>query len=69
VSQDDVDRAAGHGCAAGLDYRLTVLADGCLDIDPDVQRVLLEKVFLRQAEVVLIADWVAGLGRGNVGPP
>jgi len=69
VSQDDVDRAAGHGCAADLDYRLTVLADGCLDIDPDVQRVLLEKVFLRQAEVVLIADWVAGLGRGNVGPP
>jgi nicotinamidase-related amidase len=48
--------------AADLDYRLTVLADGCLDADPDVHRVLLEKVFPRQAEVVLIADWMAGLG-------
>ncbi len=46
--------------AADLDYRLTVLADGCLDSDPEVHRVLLEKVFPRQAEVVLIADWPAG---------
>jgi hypothetical protein len=73
VQQSIVERFAGHDGylprPADLDYRLTVLADGCLDIDPDVQRVLLEKVFPRQAEVVLIADWVAGLGRGNVGPP
>ncbi len=47
--------------AADLDYRLTVLADGCLDADADVQRVLLEKVFPRQAEVTSIADWSAGL--------
>jgi nicotinamidase-related amidase len=33
--------------AADLDYRLTVLADGCLDADPGVHRVLLEKVFPR----------------------
>jgi nicotinamidase-related amidase len=46
--------------AADLDYRLTVLADGCLDSDPEVHRVLLEKVFPRQAEVALIADWAAG---------
>ncbi|MGH3189209.1 MAG: hypothetical protein ACRDOU_19340 [Streptosporangiaceae bacterium] len=26
--------------AADLDYRLTVLADGCLDPDPEVHRVL-----------------------------
>jgi len=50
--------------AADLDYRLTVLADGCFDPDPEVHRVLLEKVFPRQAEVVLIADWAAGLDRG-----
>jgi len=31
--------------AADLDYRLTVLADGCLDADPEVHRVLTEKVF------------------------
>ena len=47
--------------AADLDYRLTVLADGCLDADPEVHRVLLEKVFPRQADVVSIADWAAGL--------
>jgi nicotinamidase-related amidase len=43
--------------AADLDYRLTVLADGCLDADPEVHRVLTEKVFPRQADVVRIADW------------
>lgn len=47
--------------AADLDYELTVLADGCLDMDAEVHRVLLEKVFPRQAEVVSVADWVAGL--------
>jgi nicotinamidase-related amidase len=47
--------------AADLDYRLTVLADGCLDADPEVHRVLLGKVFPRQAEVTTIADWAASL--------
>ena len=47
--------------AADLDYRLTVLADGCLDRDPEVHQVLLHKVFPRQAEVTSIADWAAGL--------
>jgi nicotinamidase-related amidase len=47
--------------AADLDYRLTVLADGCLDADPEVHRVLTEKVFPRQAEVVSVADWAASL--------
>ena len=43
--------------AADLDYRLTVLADGCLDADPEVHRVLTEKVFPRQAEVTTVARW------------
>jgi nicotinamidase-related amidase len=47
--------------AADMDYRLTVLADGCLDGDPEVHQVLLHKVFPRQAEVTSIADWTAGL--------
>ena len=47
--------------AADLDYRLTVLADGCLDGDPEVHQVLLQKVFTRQAEVTSIADWAASL--------
>jgi nicotinamidase-related amidase len=47
--------------AADLDYRLVVLADGCADTDDEVHRVLLEKVFPGQAEVVGTADWIAGL--------
>ena len=37
------------------------LADGCLDADPEVHRVLLEKVFPRQAEVTTIAAWTGSL--------
>lgn len=37
--------------AADKDYRLTVLADLCADTDPEVHRVLVEKVFPRQAFV------------------
>ena len=47
--------------AADLDYRLTVLADGCLDADPEVHQVLLGKLFPRQAEVTTIAEWTASL--------
>jgi nicotinamidase-related amidase len=54
--------------AADLDYRLTVLADGCLDSDAEVHRVLLEKVFPGQADVVSIADWTAGLERSEAAP-
>lgn len=53
--------------AADLDYRLTVLADGCLDADPEVHRVLLEKVFPRQADVVRAADWTASLATTGAG--
>jgi nicotinamidase-related amidase len=45
--------------AADMDYRLVVLADGCLDADPEVHRVLTEKVFPRQADVVTIDTWTA----------
>ncbi|MGI8333179.1 cysteine hydrolase family protein [Actinomadura scrupuli] len=45
--------------AADLDFGLTVLADGCLDADPEVHRVLTEKVFPQQADVTTVADWAA----------
>jgi nicotinamidase-related amidase len=45
--------------AADRDYRLVVLSDGCLDADQEVHRVLIEKVFPRQAEVMTVAGWVA----------
>ena len=47
--------------AADLDFGITVLRDGCADSDPEVHRVLLEKVFPRQAEVVTVDEWVARL--------
>lgn len=46
--------------AADLDYRLTILADGCADADDEVHRVLTEKVFPRQAAVRAVQDWIAG---------
>jgi nicotinamidase-related amidase len=47
--------------AADLDYVLTVLRDGCLDRDEEVHRVLMDKVFPRQASVVSSAEWIAGI--------
>jgi nicotinamidase-related amidase len=43
--------------AADLDFGLTVLADGCLDADREVHRVLTQKVFPQQAEVTTVAEW------------
>jgi nicotinamidase-related amidase len=47
--------------AADLDFGLTVLSDACADGYPEVHRVLLEKVFPRQADVVTTAEWIASL--------
>ncbi|MGX1908035.1 cysteine hydrolase family protein [Streptomyces phaeochromogenes] len=47
--------------AADLDFGLTVLADGCLDSDAEVHRLLTEKVFPQQAEVTTVTDWTAAL--------
>jgi len=47
--------------AADLDYRLTVLADACADLDPEVHRVLTEKIFPRQALVTNTDEWIASL--------
>lgn len=48
--------------SADLDYRLTVLRDACADLDPEVHRVLLDKVFPRQAEVLTVDEWIPGIG-------
>ncbi|MET9495654.1 isochorismatase family cysteine hydrolase [Streptomyces sp. NPDC006552] len=50
--------------ANDLDLGLTVLADACLDPDPVVHRVLVERLFPQWAEVVGVDDWVSGLGAG-----
>ncbi len=55
--------------AADLDYRLVVLRDACADIDGEVHRVLLDKVFVRQADVVTVEEWINRIGApwGQVG--
>jgi nicotinamidase-related amidase len=47
--------------AADLDYRITVLSDACADPDPEVHRVLTEKVFPRQALVTSTEEWIETL--------
>jgi nicotinamidase-related amidase len=43
--------------AADLDFGLTVLSDCCTDMDEEIHRVLLTKVFPRQAEVITATQW------------
>ncbi len=44
--------------AADLDYRILVVEDLCADPDAEVHRVLTEKVFARQAEVISLAGFI-----------
>lgn len=41
---------------ADLDYRLIVLADACADRDPEIQDVLLHRVFPQRAQVITISE-------------
>lgn len=59
VSSDAVLSTVRHG--ADLDYRLGVLGDGCMDRDPEVHDVLMDKVFSKKARVVDSEEWLAEL--------
>ncbi len=50
-------------CAADMDYKLIVLSDCCADQDHEVQRVLMEKLFPRQASVVTSREFLQALER------
>lgn len=50
--------------AADLDYRITVLEDLCKDKDEEVQKCLLEKIFVRQASVMSSEKWIKDLEAG-----
>jgi nicotinamidase-related amidase len=43
--------------AADKDFELTVLADGCADMDNEVHTVLLDKIFPRHATVMSSEEW------------
>lgn len=47
--------------AVDLDFGLTVLADACLDTDPEVHRVLTEKLFPQWADVLTVEDWLKAI--------
>lgn len=44
--------------AADKEYCMTVLSDLCVDRDEEVQRMLLEKVIPRQADVITSREWM-----------
>ena len=48
--------------AFDLDFRCTVLKDACFDPDPEVHRVLTEKVFPNQATVLTVDAFIAEQG-------
>jgi len=43
--------------AADKDYQITILSDDCADNDEEVHRVLLSKIFPRQAAVMTVEEW------------
>jgi len=43
--------------AADKDYAITVLSDCCADSDEEVHRMLMTKIFKRQAEVINAVEW------------
>jgi nicotinamidase-related amidase len=47
--------------ASDMDYRAVVVADGCSDKDPEVQRVLMEKIFPLQARVATVEEVIGAL--------
>ncbi len=47
--------------AADQDFSLSVLSDCCADQDEEVHRVLIEKIFPRQAEVISLNQWINGV--------
>ncbi|OIJ85016.1 cysteine hydrolase family protein [Streptomyces monashensis] len=44
--------------ANDLDFGLTVLSDACLDTDPEMHQVLVERLFPQWADVVAVEDWL-----------
>ncbi|HUI45909.1 MAG TPA: cysteine hydrolase [Nitrospirota bacterium] len=52
--------------AADLDYSLVVISDVCADQDAEVNRVLMDKVFPRQATVVTTREFLNAIGAKDV---
>jgi len=48
--------------AADADYRIVVINDACADPDPELHRMLMEKLFTRQATIITSAEFAQALG-------
>jgi nicotinamidase-related amidase len=48
--------------AADLDFDVTIIEDLCWDSDQEVHKVLMEKVFSRQAHVISSQKWIESIG-------
>jgi nicotinamidase-related amidase len=51
--------------AADKDYEIVVIRDACADMDPEVHRVLIEKVFPRQAEIITSEQFIASVSSSS----
>jgi nicotinamidase-related amidase len=45
--------------AFDLDYKLTIISDACADADPEVHRILTEKVFIKRGKVIAADGFMA----------
>lgn len=52
--------------AADMDYSLAVVSDACADRDPEVNRVLMNKVFPWQATVVTSQEFLKAIGARDI---
>jgi len=52
--------------AADMDYSLAVVSDACADRDPEVHRVLMDKVFPWQATIVTSREFLKTIGARDI---
>jgi len=62
---DFVEGDESVGISPSIAPLLTVLGDLCLDLDAEVHRVLVEKVFPRQARILGAEQWIQGLSSSS----
>jgi nicotinamidase-related amidase len=52
--------------AADMDYSLAIVSDACADRDPEVHRVLMDKVFPWQATIVTSREFLKTIGAKEI---
>ena len=50
--------------AIDLDLGLTVLADACLDTDPELHRVVIGNLFPLWGDVLTVEEWLGAIAPG-----